>query len=154
MEILLGECEEAFAVWEAISARTPHLLHSSATFRQPCIPPCVSAVQWEASRVKLDLFWMEDPLISMDERGHHVGWSSPLCSGDLERTITESKQGLFLGGNASQGWSPGGCRYQPRGAGWGPGSGTQNESDASAHLSSVVQRENVFGHYNKIRSTE
>lgn len=44
----------------------------------------------------------------------------------------------------SQGWSLGGCRYQPQGAGWGPGSGTQNESDASAHLSSADQRENVF----------
>lgn len=48
MEILLEEREEAFAVCEAISARTPRLLHSSSASRQPCIPsPSVSAVQWE-----------------------------------------------------------------------------------------------------------
>lgn len=150
MKILLEERVEAFAVWEAISARTPHLLHSSATSQRPCIPHSVSAVQWEVGRVKLDLFrWRihrleATALISTHERGHHLGRSTPLRSGDIDWTLTESKQGLFLGGNVSQGWSLGGCRYQPWGEEWGPGSGTQNESDASAHLSSVAQTENIF----------
>lgn len=44
----------------------------------------------------------------------------------------------------SQGKSWGSCRYQPQGAEWGPGSGTQNVSDASGHLLSVTQIHKSF----------
>lgn len=148
MEILLERDEEAFAVWKTISARTPCLLHSSSASQRPCIPPlCLQ------SNGRL----AEPSWISLDggpTGGHRsdlhrwerasLGMIHPSAHRWLFWTLTESKQGLFLGGNVSQGWSLGGCRYQPQGAGWGPGSGTQNESDASDHLSSVGQRESSF----------
>lgn len=148
MEILLEKHWEAFAVWEAISARTPCLLHSLSASQRPCIPPSVSAVQREVGRAKLDLsgwrtHWRA-PLWS-PWMGEGITWDdTPLGAQVTDWTLTESKQGLFLGGNVSQGWSLGGCRHQPQGAGWGPGSGTQNESDASGHLSSVGQRASSF----------
>lgn len=49
-------------------------------------------------------------------------------------TLTGSKQDLLLNGNVSQERCRGGWRRQPQGAGWDPGSGTQNGSGASDHL--------------------
>lgn len=149
MEILLEKHEEAFAVWKAVSARTPRLLHSSSASQPPCAPSlcvCSPTGGWQS---EAGSFWMEEPLkatalVAMGDRGHHFGWYTPQRTSDLEGNLTESKQGLFLGGNVSRRWSLGGCRYQPQGAGWGQGSGTQNESGASGHLSSVDQRASSF----------
>lgn len=53
---ILEEHEEAFAVREAISARTPWRVLSSSVSQLPVLPPSMSAVQWEFGRVKQDLF--------------------------------------------------------------------------------------------------
>lgn len=68
-----------------------------------------------------------------DDLSHHLHW-----------TLTGNKQGLLLGDNVNQGKSWGSWGYQLQGAGWGPGSGTQNVSDASGHLLSVTQTHKSF----------
>lgn len=145
---------------EAISARTPLLLLSSSLSPQlPALPPSVSAVPWEFGRVKQDLLggrlvlaWSVLPWIGGDCSDLHacmkvaprVGDPSLHAQTTYTAALTGSIQDLLLGGNVSQEKYWGGCRCRPQGAGWGPGSGTQNGSGASGHLLSETQIKDIF----------
>lgn len=102
-EIILEEHEEAFAVLEAISARTPWRVLSSSVSQLPVLPPSVSAVQWEFRRVKQDLSgwrlvlaWIIFPWIGGDCSNHNACTRVSSKGDDLslhgQTTYTEPSQ--------------------------------------------------------------